>query len=62
MHTQRGSRAELIAELENTAAGCLAGDRLAEEARAAAQALRDGAGEVRAGHTTYRVDAAPDGA
>lgn len=54
MHRE-GDRDALIAELESTAHGCLGSDQFRTEAAEAATQLRDGAGEVRAGHTVYRV-------
>jgi hypothetical protein len=52
---RHGTREELIAELEDIAGGCVASDRLRQEAADAAEALRKGAVTVMAGHSSYSV-------
>lgn len=59
MRTQRDTREGLIAELENTASGCMAGERLRLEAEQGTEALRRGAESVQVGHTTYVVTEDP---
>jgi hypothetical protein len=59
-----GTKAEVIAELEDRAKGWhhMASDRKAERAREAAQSVRDGSFSVKVGNTIFTVtdDAVPD--
>ena len=52
---RRGSREQLIADLENVAGGCLGSDAYREQAREAAEAIRNGADSAEAGHIIYQV-------
>jgi hypothetical protein len=57
-----GSRDEIAADLEDQVTGWMqrGNDTLSDEAEAALEALRDGADEVRVGHTVYRVGGSGD--
>ncbi|QPB09752.1 hypothetical protein CPT_Shaeky_065 [Streptomyces phage Shaeky] len=60
-HNVTGTRAEIIAALEERAEGWhhMASDRKRDRALEAAQSVREGADSVKVGPTTYRVAEGP---